>query len=279
VKVYRWRTVLAAAAGAALLTTAACGGGESSQSSDVRGLLSAGKLKVCSNIEFPPLEFFENGTSGKPVGFDIELAEAVGEELGLDVQVQNVAFDGLLPALDAKRCDVVWSGLYVSPDRTKTRDAVPYLAVGEGVLVPAGNPGNIRKPADLSGKTVAVAAGTTAEKRLKALNEQFKKDGSAPINITAYAKFTEEVAAVKSGKADAMVEVDVSVGYIAKQQAGQLQSLPDVFQPEHKLGVYVVKGSLLAGEIKDALASVSKAGSTRELAEKYGLQPSRLVSE
>ncbi|MGI3224292.1 ABC transporter substrate-binding protein [Streptomyces sp. GTA36] len=276
-----YRTVLAVAAAVALLATTGCGGSEAKQSktNGIKGLLSAGKFKVCSDVEFPPLEFFENGTSGKPVGFDVELAEAVAKEVGLEAEVRNVAFDGLLPALDAKRCDVVWSGLYVSPERTKTRHAVPYLRIGDGVLVPAGNPEKIQTPEDLSGKTVAVAAGTTAEKALKGLNEQFNKNGTTPMKITAYSKFTEEVAAVKSGKADAMVEVDVSVGYIAKQQEGELESLSDVFQPKNELGAYVRKGSPLASEIKDALALLSKAGTTQKLAEKYGLESSRIVAE
>ena len=86
---------------------------------------AAKKLYVGTNAEFAPYEYLENG---KMVGFDIELMDAIGEELGYEIVWSNMSFDGLLPALQMKKIDAVIAGMSQTPERQKAVTfSMPYL--------------------------------------------------------------------------------------------------------------------------------------------------------
>src|SRR5438874_527202 len=82
-------------------------------------------LKFCTDPTFPPME--SATTSGSMVGFDIDMAKAIGTQWGGGSKPVKTAFPGLLPALGAKKCDAVISGIFITPDRTKQFPAVAYL--------------------------------------------------------------------------------------------------------------------------------------------------------
>src|SRR3954469_24973984 len=95
------------------LSLSACGGGSSPASTAPTtaaveaapsGLITAGQLKICIDPEYAPLEYFSNGTSGDIIGFDADGARALASYWGLTPTFQQAAFDGLMPALQAKRC-------------------------------------------------------------------------------------------------------------------------------------------------------------------------------
>src|SRR5205085_6744167 len=79
-------------------------------------------------------------TSGKPVGFDIDMAAAIAKHWKVKPKFVFSSFGGLLPALGAKRCDVVISGIFITPDRVKQYPAVPYMHTHRVLIVKAGNP-------------------------------------------------------------------------------------------------------------------------------------------
>src|SRR3954453_24034888 len=81
-----------------------------------------GSFKYCSDPTFPPME--STTTSGKPVGFDIDMANAIGKYWKVKAKFVQTAFPGLLPALASKRCNMVISGIFVTPDRLKQFPAV-----------------------------------------------------------------------------------------------------------------------------------------------------------
>src|SRR3954464_10474003 len=81
-----------------------------------------GSFKYCSDPTFPPLE--SKTTAGKPVGFDIDMANAIGKVWKVKAKFVETGFTGLLPGLSAKRCNMVISGIFVTPDRTKQFPAV-----------------------------------------------------------------------------------------------------------------------------------------------------------
>src|SRR5438034_6796508 len=88
------------------------GGGASPQvTSPVKG-----SFKFCNDPTFPPME--SKTTSGKPVGFDIDMAGAIAKLWKVKAKFVSTAFPGLLPALAARKCNVVISGIFVTPDRT-----------------------------------------------------------------------------------------------------------------------------------------------------------------
>src|SRR5213595_2497977 len=97
-----------------------------------------GSFKYCDNPTFPPME--SKTTSGKLVGFDIDMANAIAKHWKVKPKFVFSSFGGLLPALGAKRCDVVISGIFITPDRVKQYPAVPYMRTHRVLVVKAGNP-------------------------------------------------------------------------------------------------------------------------------------------
>jgi polar amino acid transport system substrate-binding protein len=90
------------------------------------------------------MEFFAPSDPNTPIGFDVESYQAVVKKLGLTEKIVNTGFDGLIPALQASRCDIVWTALYINDTRLKVADAVPYFKSSHQVMVPAGTPMGIK---------------------------------------------------------------------------------------------------------------------------------------
>lgn len=242
------------------------------------GLLDSAKFKVCTDVEFPPMEFFEDG-SKDPIGFDIDSAKAVATKWGVTPEFQNMGFDGLMPALQAKRCDAVWSAMYVNDDRLKVADAVEYFATSYGVLSLKGNPQGIKTTDDLSGKRVAVAAGTETLSYLQDLNKKFASEGKTEMQISPYPKFTEEVAAVKSGKADVAIELDLAIADAARNNADTFEYVAGVFPEKNSMVVYLPKGSALKGSLEETWKSLANDGSIATIAKNYGLLPENVITK
>jgi polar amino acid transport system substrate-binding protein len=119
-------------------------------------------------LAFAPMEFYDDFKH--EAGVDVELAQALGKTLGVQVELVNMGFDELLPALEAGKVDLVISAMTITPEREARADFVPYLMAGTGILVKAGNPAKIRRLRDLCGKTVALQEGTAQVELARAIN-------------------------------------------------------------------------------------------------------------
>src|SRR5436309_15173859 len=124
-------------------------------------------FKYCTDPTFPPMEY--TTTSGKIIGFDVDMAVKLAKTWGDTAQASKTAFPGLIAALNANKCDAVISGIFVTPDRKKQAGVAAYMESHRVVIVKAGNPKHITGPNGLKGLTVAVQTGTKYEAYLKAL--------------------------------------------------------------------------------------------------------------
>jgi len=163
---------------------------------------TAGKLVFCSDVSYAPEEFFKaDGTT--PQGDDIDIANAIGKYWGVQVEIDNTGFDSIILALSAKKCDLIISGMNDTAERQKQVDFVDYLKVGQGLLVPKGNPKGIQTLDDLSGKSVAVQSGTTNLDALNAKNVELKAAGKPEINIQEFKQDTQAFQQLGQGRVDA----------------------------------------------------------------------------
>lgn len=175
---------------------------------------AAGKLVVCSDISYPPEEFYAaDGTTAQ--GSDIDIANELGKRFGVKTEVDNTNFDGIIAALVAKKCDVVLSGMNDTEERRKEVDFVDYMKAGQGLLVPKGNPKNIKTLDDLSGKSVAVQAGTTNADALAAKNAELEKAGKAKIDIQTFTRDTDGFQQLQLGRVDAFSTDSPVIAYYA----------------------------------------------------------------
>jgi polar amino acid transport system substrate-binding protein len=221
----------------------------------------AGTFKFCTDPTFPPMELAT--TSGKITGFDVDMAQQLALTWGANATAVKTAFPALIPALSAKKCDAVISGIFITPDRLKQAGAQPYMKTHRVLIVKAGNPKGINSPNQLKGKNVAVQAGTKYEEYLKALKNKIG------FNLQSYPGDNDAVAQVLLGRADAVLTQDTSFAYQAKQHPGKI-AIGFTFAASDKFGVYYRKSDTdLGTQIKDGIATLKANGKLAKIATKY----------
>jgi polar amino acid transport system substrate-binding protein len=237
---------------------------------------SNGSFSVCMDVSFPPMEYYPTVGSTTPTGFDVDLAKAVARRWKIKVNFVSVAFTGLLPALAANKCDLVWSGIFVTPERTQQFPAVGYMKTHQALLVKNGNPKHIHKPSDLSGKTVATEAGTHYVDVLKALDSKLKAQGKKGIRIQTYPKASDASAAVLVGRADADLTQDTEAAFRIKQNRGKF-TIAYLYPQFDTFGIYYKSSNSAVGPaLKREIVALKKNGTMKRLAKKYHLPPKDL---
>ena len=170
---FQWKKLLTVGAlcVASVMTLAGCGGQQaattsSSSSSSSASSSSAQTIKVGSAVDFAPFEFQDEGQA-EYQGFDMDLIRAIAKEMGAEVEIQNIGFDGLIPALQAKTVDVLISGMTINDERKQNVTfSDPYYESGLTMVVREDEQ-NIKSFQDLKGHKVAVQIGTTSAKEVK----------------------------------------------------------------------------------------------------------------
>jgi len=242
-------------------------------------LHTAGKLVDCVDIEYPPLEYFETPDVTDPnaaVGFDVDAARAAAKAMGLEIEIRNTAFDALIQDMTAGRCDIVWSGLFISDDRLKVADATPYMKTGHVVMVPTGNPQGIATEDDLCGKKISIQKGGLVETVSAEASKACTDAGKPAIDIQGYAKVAEEFQQIVLGRVDAIWETQEAVADWMTKNPDQYE-VAFVASQDKTYGIYYDKGM---SDIGDAFAAALRAlkadGTLASIAEKYNLDPATL---
>src|SRR2546422_6726409 len=265
------------------LVLAGCGGTSTSSGTSSKvsvtpptSLIKSGTLTDCVDIEYSPMEFFSSASVTDPnqaVGFDVEGARAVAKAFGLQLQIKNTGFDALIPDLTAGRCDIVWTALFVSQKRLAVADAVPYMATGHVVMVPKGNPKNIKTLDDLCGKKVSIQTGGVVEQRINEQNKACNDAGKPAIQIAGYPKVADEFQQIVVGRVDAVWETDTAVAdwmikYPDKYEVGYAAPKTDSY------GIYFQKNkSDLQTARSTALKALKADGTLITLAKKHQMDP------
>jgi polar amino acid transport system substrate-binding protein len=210
--VRRPRAVLTAAAAVAILATAAVA--QAAGITPPPNIKSAGKIVYCSDITYPPEEFYKKGTT-QAIGSDIDIGTAIAKRMGVKAQFDNTGFDGIIAALLSNKCDAVISGMNDTPERAKQVFFVDYISVGQSLMVKTGNPEHISSLKSLSGKSVSVEVGTTNKDFLDAANKKLSKK----IEVVSFPHDTDAANALKTGKVDAYFGDSPVVAYYIAQDA------------------------------------------------------------
>jgi polar amino acid transport system substrate-binding protein len=266
-------------AASAAATSAASEGPTEAAIAPPTSLITAGTLTDCVDIEYSPMEFFASADvtdPNKSTGFDVDAARAVAEKLGLKLEIVNSAFDSLIPDLQAGRCDIVWSALYVSDDRLKVADAVPYMATGHVIMVTKGNPKAIKTVNDLCGKTISIQSGGLVETDSKKASDDCVAAGKQAITVQGYPKVADEFQQIVLGRVDAVWETDTAVSDWLLKHPGDYE-VGFAFPHNKNYGVYYGKGKTDVGTaLTAALAALKADGTLASLAAQYQMDAATL---
>lgn len=235
-------------------------------------LLEKGKMTWGTNGAFPP---FESMQDGKTVGYDVDLLEAVVAKMGLQSAPVIIDFKGLIPALLGHRIDSIMSGMYINPERSQVVDFIPYLRIGDQMLVAKGNPLHLKALADMCGHRIAAAVGTVYEKQAQAQAADCQKDGKGTLSLISLQSTAVSALAVREGRADALVASVPTVLALAKESPDAFEVAGDVFDNDTLLGWGFPKDKTALKDAVDvALKAVVADGTYAKLLKKYGLPDS-----
>jgi polar amino acid transport system substrate-binding protein len=215
----------------------------------------------CTDPTFPPMELASS--SGAISGFDVDMASALAKTFGATAKPLKTAFPGLIPALNAKKCDAVISGIFVTPDRLKQAGGVGYMETHRVFIVKAGNPKHVTGAnATLKGLSVVVQAGTKYEEYLKSVKSKLG------FSLQSYPGDNDAVAQVIIGRADVDLTQDTSFAFQAKAHPGKI-AVAYTFPEKDTFGIYYRKGDPLGAKLKAGVATLKSNGTLTRIAAKY----------
>lgn len=221
--------------------------------------LADGVLTVGTNAEFPPFEYV--GDDGEADGFDIALIKAIGEKLGVEVQVENMEFASLVTSIGSK-IDVAIAGMTVTDERKESVDfSDSYYEAVQYVVLPEGS--EIATADDLVGKTIGVQLGTTGD---------FIASDIADTTVSQYNKAVDAVNDLINGKVDCVI-IDKNPALVFESKfEGQVTAVDGAqfgFEAE-EYAIAMPKGdSALVEQVNAALAEIKADGTFDQLVATY----------
>ncbi len=231
-----------------------------------------GVLTIGSETTFPPAEFLteDNKTA---IGYEMDLAKALGQVFGLSVDVQSSSFDSIIPSVGSKY-DLGVSGFTITGEREESVNFVSIFSAGMVFITQKGNPKGIdpTKDGDLCGRKVAVQQGTAEEDEINEMNDDCVAAGRSRIEIQPYPGQTSVATAVVAGKADLM-DVDSPVGdYAVKQTEGKLEVIGGMhgIAPQ---GIVIAKDDMdTAKAVQAAMQKLIDNGTYMKILKAWGVE-------
>ena len=216
---------------------------------------AGGKLVMVTNAEFPPYEFREGNDI---VGIDAEIARAIADKLGMELEIQDMAFDSLIPAIQSGKADFTAAGMTVNEDRKKNVDFTDTYAEAAQVII-VKEDSAIKTPDDLQGKKVGVQSGTTGD---------IYADDIADAEIQRFPKGIDAVMALTQGKLDAVIIDREPAKVFVKENQG-LKVLDEAFT-EEEYAIAVKKGNTeLLEKMNGAIKELKESGELQKIVDKY----------
>ena len=235
--------------------------------------LKAGKtLRVAIPTNEPPVQFYREGTK-EMTGVNPDIARLIGQSLGLQVEIEVVNFDQIIPGIAAGRYDLTVSSMTPTTERMKVLDFVDYLQIGSSVAVPKGNPLKLDENS-LCGKRVGVLTGSyQLTVNVPDLDKACAAAGKPAIKTGQYQDTRQAISALTSGRQDAVLADSPILSYAAKQSPAIAVASTFELAP---VGVGMPKSSGLVKAVAAALSSVIRTPAYRQALGTYGLESAAL---
>lgn len=229
----------------------------------------AGKLAIASSLAYAPFEFTDE--KGAPAGLNIELAHAVAEALGVELDIVTIPFAATIPAIVSGRVKVGWATFSVLPERIVQVDFVAFMQTGVVVSTLPENKDNFANKTDLCGKTIAVGNGSSSDVSADKLSEECTAAGLPALNKVIFPEQKDAIQAVITGRAEARLDDDTAAGYYEVTTNGQLVVAGESFYPA-PLAIAVPKGDAeTAKMIASAFRKIIADGSYQAILDSYGM--------
>lgn len=263
------KMIVAALAASLVLSLAGCGskGAETEKTTAAAGETkeagneaagteaAGGTLVMATNAEFPPYEYREGDNV---VGIDVEIGEAIAKSMGMELKVEDMAFDSIIVAVDAGKADLGLAGLTVTEDRLMNVNfSDPYTTATQVVIVKDDSP--ITSPNDLEGKKIGVQLGTTGDQYAGDIKD---------ATVERYNKGFEAVQAMSQGKIDAVI-IDREPAKVFVEQNEGIKMLDEAYTEEEYAIAIKKDNDELLKKVNTALEDLKSSGELQKILDKY----------
>lgn len=238
----------------------ACGGTDDvdDESADTGDVEEKKVLKMATSADFPPFE--SRNPAGEFIGLDIDIATLIAEDLGYELEIEDMSFDGLVGALQASRVDMVMAGMSMDEKRRKNVDfSIEYNHSDQMFLSKSDKA--IESLEELAGKTVGVQLGTIQEEGADKLSKEYDFEVKKIDDVGTL------IQEILSNRVDVIyMDTEVAVGYIDTQG---LIGFEDPSQSSPGMGIAFPKGSELVEDVDKVLEELEESGKLQELKDKW----------
>lgn len=254
-------TGASAASSSQAVTAASSSASGSSSGSDVDYIKKKGSL-IVGITDFAPMDYKEDG-SDEWIGFDADLAREVGKDLGVEVKFVEIDWDNKILELDNKSIDVVWNGMTLTDEVTKSMACTnAYLNNAQVVVVPEDKADKYQTVDSLKDLSFAVEAGSAGEEAAK----------ENKLNYTSMSSQADTLMEVSAGTSDASIIDLLMAGAMIGKGTSYEKLTHTVELTTEEYGVGCRKGSDLADYINQEFVKLYQDGTMKTIAEKYGVQ-------
>lgn len=221
-----------------------------------------GKLMVGLEIGYPPMEYFdEDGAT--PIGFDVEFAQALADEMGLELELVDTAWDGIFAGVETDKYDVILSCVSWTEGRNEEYLlSKPYVANAPVLVVP--NDSDIADMADMAGKSCAVQMETTADYIM-----QDQIAAGVETDLRQYEKVINAFDELKAGRVDSVCTDAVVASYYLGDEASNYKTVWQAEEAEPIVMCLKKGNDALLTELEAAKAKLIENGKLVEISQKY----------
>ena len=242
-----------------------------------QGALDDGVLDVAASTDYAPAEFLD--PSGKAVGYDVDLTNAIAAVLGVKGKVHTAEFDSIIASIGSKY-DAGISSFTVTPERTAEVDMTAYINVGSRFNVQAGNPKEVDTSDHLRlcGRTIGVQVGTGQEATMRKAAENCANAGKDVLSVRSYSKQSEATTGLVGGTIDATYSDSTVAGYAVELTDGQVVTLGEV-EDAAPQGVVTSKADpKFTAAIQAAVQYLMDQGIWQKILENWGVKDAALTT-
>ncbi|MDO4394018.1 MAG: ABC transporter substrate-binding protein [Bacillota bacterium] len=220
------------------------------------GSESNGKLVMVTNATFPPYEYVDGDDCA---GIDIDLAQAIADELGMELEVQDIDFNSIIPAIESGKADMALAGMTKTPERENNVNfSETYATAVQSIIVKEDS--SIKGPDDLKGVKIGVQEATTGH--------IYCEDDYGADNVIAYTSGANAIEALKTGKVDAVVIDNLPAKKFVEANEGLKILDTDYVEEEYAIAIAKDNDELLK-EVNSVIKKMKKDGSLQEIIDKY----------
>ncbi len=221
---------------------------------------SSGKLSIATSPDFPPFEYLSGNNTVE--GIEVDILSLIAEKLSVELVINQMDFDSVLPGVQSGKFDVGVSGISITEKRKKNvLFTDPYCLAAQAIVVTEDS--NIKSKADLEGKKISVQTGTTAESYTMEMG----------YDVSSFTANSDAEAALTSGKVDAWVIDDLTAAEMVaaynKTAATKLVILSDAMTTEPYAFAFSLESGDLVEEVNKILNELVQDGTVKKIFEKY----------